>query len=89
MAADAIGGEFPITGDGTKVVICEYNMEVKMPVVTAVTVGLTIDTNIYGADDATGTTATTLGPVIGPMTKWVSANVAWIHLRGNKGTAAA
>lgn len=82
------GSTFPVTGDGTKSVNVEWGYEVLAPLVTAMTVGHSLTTNIYCVDDQTATTATTLGPVIGVLEEFVAANSGWISLRGVKGTAA-
>jgi hypothetical protein len=82
------GSTFPITGDGTKTVNVEWGYEVLAPLVTAMTVGLSLTTNIYCVDDQTATNATTLGPVMGTLEEFVAANSGWIALRGTKGTLA-
>ena len=84
-----LGGNFPVTGSATVTtsVKVEADVEVLLPLATAVTVGNAINTNIYGVDDQTGTTATTLGPVIGTLEKFVAPNIGWVRLRGVRGTA--
>jgi hypothetical protein len=85
-----LGATFPVTGSATVTtsvkVVCD--VDVLLPLVTAVTVGMSINTNIYGVDDQTGTSLNTLGPVIGTLEKFVAANSGWVRLRGVKGTAA-
>jgi hypothetical protein len=85
-----LGATFPVTGSATVTtsVKVQSDLEVLVPMTTAVTVGLSLNTNIFGVDDQTATSATTLGPVIGTLEKFVAANSGWVRLRGVKGTAA-
>lgn len=89
-AVAELGATFPVTGSATVVtsVKVESDLDVLLPLTTAVTVGLSLTTNIFGVDDQTGTSATTLGPVIGTLEKFVAANSGWVRLRGVKGTLA-
>lgn len=72
------------TGDGT--VTCKvYARGVfQLPLKTAVTVGMVGATSMYAFDDQTVTNLTTLGPEIGRLVEWSSANLGWIELRVGK-----
>jgi hypothetical protein len=85
-----LGATFPVTGSATVTtsVKVEADVEVLLPLVTAITVGNSITTNIYGFDDEKGTALATLGPIIGTLEKFVAANSGWVRLRGVKGTLA-
>ena len=68
-------------GDGSVTVTVVNNLEVLLPLVTAITVGDSIVDKIYAVDDQTGTTENTLGPEIGIMSQFVAANSGWVLLR--------
>lgn len=69
------------TGDGSATVTVLTELEVLLPLVTAITVGDTNKTKLYAVDDQTGTAENTLGPEIGTMTQFVAANSGWVQLR--------
>jgi len=69
------------TGDGTVTCTVITDLDVKLPLVTAITVGDTNRTKLYAADDNTGTAEATLGPEIGVMVEFVAANSGWVRLR--------
>lgn len=85
--SDAGQTEYPVTGDGTLRVEVIANVEVKAPLVTAITAGVAHDTDLFCVDDETLTTATTLGPNAGVMTQFVAANSGWVWIRGFKTAA--
>lgn len=68
------------TGDGTVTVNVLSNIDVQLPMATAVTVGNTSFSKIYAVDDETAGLLTTLGPEIGVMNKFISANLATVRL---------
>lgn len=76
------------TGDGTVTVSIQDDGEFQMTLKTSVTVGL-VGTPMYAFDDNTITNLTTLGPQVGILKEFTSANLGWIELRKNamlKGT---
>ncbi len=70
------------TGDGTVTATCLENLEVRITLATAVTVGMLRQTKMYCVDDASITSEATLGPECGVLTQLVAANDGWIRLRG-------
>lgn len=87
IAVENSSGSFPVTGDGTYTVKVMTEIEVKVPLVTAITVGDTNKTALYLVDDQTVTSANTLGPACGRMTQFVAANSGWVMLRAELGAA--
>jgi hypothetical protein len=79
IAAVAFDGEFPVTGDGTKRVTVETDLEVLIPLKTSVTQGHTHGI-MYAADDEDATNENTLGPQIGTLVEFVAANSGWVAL---------
>lgn len=67
-------------GDGTITVTCINDLEVLMPLVTAITVGNN-GAAVYAVDDQTVTTENTLGPEIGTLVQFVATNSGWVRLR--------
>ncbi len=68
-------------GDGSITVTVVNDIDVLLPLVTAITVGDTLVDKIYAVDDETATTEATLGPEIGVMVQFVAANSGWVRLR--------
>ncbi len=87
MAVESSSGAFPVTGDGVYTVTVNCELEVKCPLVTAITAGDTNTTSLYLVDDQTITTANTLGPPCGKMTQFVATNSGWVALRAELGVA--
>lgn len=87
MAIESSTGSFPVTGDGTATVSVLEELEVKAPLVTAITVGDTNKTALYVVDDQTITAENTLGPACGTMRQFVAANSGWVLLRSGLGVA--
>lgn len=73
---DATAG---ITGDGTLRAECISDVTVLMALATVVTAGDAGEA-MYAADDNTATTSNTLGPVIGTLEEFVSANLGYVKL---------
>lgn len=69
-----------LTGNGTRTVEILDNVEALMPLKTTVTVALRLGI-MYAFDDANPTNLTTLGPQIGTLSQFVSANLGWVALR--------
>jgi hypothetical protein len=76
-----------ITGDGTRRVTMVSDVDVQISLKTSVTVGL-VGAIMYAFDDAQATNLNTLGPEIGTLVEWTSANLGWIRLRGEQITKA-
>lgn len=72
-----------ITGDGTERVTCVSDIDVQIPLKTSVTVGL-VGAIMYAFDDAVATNLATLGPEIGTLVEFTSANLGWVRLRGEQ-----
>ena len=70
---------FPITGNGTRTVVCGIGLEVLMPLKTSVTVSLVGD-KMYAFDDATITNLATVGSQVGTLREFVAANSGWVAL---------
>ncbi len=69
----------PSTGDGTVTVTTVTDLEVQITLATLVTVGNVGDA-VYAVDDASATTDNTLGPQIGTLVEFTSANLGWVML---------
>lgn len=72
--------EEQLTGNGTRRVEVIDDIEVRMPLVTAVTVGL-VGGIAYAFDDNSITNVTTKGPQVGSITERIAANDGWVKLR--------
>lgn len=69
-----------LTGNGTRTVEVLDNVEALMPLKTSMTVGHRMGI-VYAFDDANPTNLTTLGPQIGTLSQFVTANSGWVALR--------
>lgn len=67
-------------GDGTVTVTVVNDLDVLLPLVTAITAG-NIGDAVYAVDDGNATTENTLGPEIGTLVQFVAANSGWVRLR--------
>jgi hypothetical protein len=69
-----------LTGNGTRTVEILDCVEALMPLKTTMTAGMR-QAIVYAFDDANPTNITTLGPQIGTLSEFVSANLGWVALR--------
>ena len=58
-----------------------YNFEVQLPLKTTVVQSM-VGTVMYAFDNFQLTNLTTIGPQVGPLTEWTSANLGYVWLRG-------
>ena len=79
IALDSSTGVFPVTGDGTKTVDCYVDIEVLLPLESAITVGNEME-NMYAFDDNRVTDLTTRGNAVGILTEFVAANSGYVYL---------
>lgn len=75
-----IAAEECLTGNGTRRVQIYDNVEALMPLKTTMTAGHRFGI-VYAFDDSVATNLTTLGPQIGTLSEFVSANLGWVALR--------
>lgn len=68
------------TGNGTRTCNAYDSVEILVTLKTGVTAGHRF-TAMYAFDDSMATQLTTLGPVIGVLTEFVSATSGWVQLR--------
>jgi hypothetical protein len=81
MAGDEGKTIFPILGDGVKTCPFFYNCEVEIPAAASVDAG-DVGRLIYAADDASVSDVSSLGPIVGPVTKFIASTVVRVLLRG-------
>ncbi len=67
--------------DGSVSVTLCTEAEVLITVAASVTIATIMTSKLYAVDDASVTTATTLGPEVGVATELVSSTTAWVKLR--------
>ena len=70
-----------VTGDGTKTVEYEYNLEVLLDCEAGVTYAL-INKTVYAMTDAGVTNASTVGPAVGVLKELQTSSRAWVLLCG-------
>ncbi len=66
---------------GTVAVTAVNDIEVLITTAAAVTTATMLTSKLYAVDDASVTTATTLGPEVGVGTEYVTSSTAWVLLR--------
>jgi hypothetical protein len=67
--------------DGSVSVTLVNDVEVLITTAAAVTIATMLTSKLYAVDDASVTTATTLGPEVGVGVQYVSSSSAWVKLR--------